>query len=270
MSALISGSRHPLSKACQSLLRALASEGSRGLGFPALHTSAVVAAPDEGSIPPDASASATGDAASADGAQSAAETQPQLTPAQRAAEVKHQKREHAKRMSQLRKQWAAERAEADQQRRLQREETERMAQLEQEKQLAASMARREEEKRQRAVIEAEAAAWRAQERAEGDARRRATQHVYDLYKLDRRNWLEEQSRNWVTADQLNARIDWALNHPQPLGGNGAQTFAQVIAANQKTAAVQAAEAIAAAQAAQAANQTSEVGENQEGFADRQL
>ena len=45
----------------------------------------------------------------------------------------------------------------------------------------------------------------------------------------RQKWLEEQSRNWIRADQLDARIDWALSNPQPLGG-AVETFAAAAAA----------------------------------------
>lgn len=33
----------------------------------------------------------------------------------------------------------------------------------------------------------------------------------------RRQWLVEQSRNWIAADRLEERIEWALSNPQPLG-----------------------------------------------------
>ena len=43
----------------------------------------------------------------------------------------------------------------------------------------------------------------------------------DLTRWCRRRWLLEQSRSWIRADQLDARIELALDNPEQLFSSGA-------------------------------------------------
>ncbi|BDA45467.1 hypothetical protein COCOBI_07-2540 [Coccomyxa sp. Obi] len=51
---------------------------------------------------------------------------------------------------------------------------------------------------------------------EGAMWRTAVQGIYDGYREQRRQVLLEQSRNWIRAEDLDARIEEALDNPVPL------------------------------------------------------
>lgn len=137
-----------------------------------------------------------------------------------------QKLQHRASLSRLRKQWAAEQAAV----RAKREAAAaKRAAAAAEAKAAADLRRQEKqqaEAQQEQLHLQEEAQERQRLRAEAAERRRATELVYDMYREDRVQWLAEQSRNWIAPDQLDERIEWALSHPQPLGGTGSRLFAE--------------------------------------------
>lgn len=47
-------------------------------------------------------------------------------------------------------------------------------------------------------------------------RQQLREEVLDVAKEERRAWLLQQSRSWITADTLEQRIEEAIDNPVPL------------------------------------------------------
>lgn len=119
-------------------------------------------------------------------------------------------------LSDLRRQWEGERKKAlnlQQQRQAaaklrQDRFVERRRKLREERQAAMTEARSkldELKRSKRDLAYEEGAVWRA-----------AVHGIYDGYREQRRQDLLEQSRNWIRAEDLDARIEEALDNPVPL------------------------------------------------------
>lgn len=164
----------------------------------------------------------------------AGQSQPPLELKKAQRRLKQQQNLQASHLSDLRKQWASEHSSMLLKRQQAHQELRKQNQ-------ARSLA--QEGKRSKDAAKGQIAMKAAQHvvaqrkavyQLSSAHRRRAREQIYTLSDHDKRQWLEEQSRNWIAANQLDQRIEWALDNPQQLGGT-VNSFAQTIAASEPPA-----------------------------------